>query len=396
MLKDILIVAPFVALPGEPLFNRFLYLAQMWATEFRVTLVTSRFSFALKRQRDVNDERWRALPFKLVMLEEPGYRKNVSFARVLSHKRFVEQLRAWLARREADWTHDLVFSAYPLIATNLVLAKLKRRLGFRLIIDVQDVWPESIAAVFPFLGKHRWPMWPLTLKANRAYQSADGLVAVSETYLARARRTCPEVPGLSVFIGSDRQMTDAIPATPLPPGRFRLIYLGTLSHSYDISTLIRGVRQLRQHHPELELHILGDSTNMPRIRDECGDGIFYHGLLPYDQMVAFAKSCDLAVNPIVESGLQSVTNKISDYFTLGLPILSSQRNPEAAELIRRGGGEKYDAGSVPSFCEGLSRILRKDLQEVKKQTRQIGTEFFDRQRTYPRITSFVRDICDRK
>ena len=107
---------------------------------------------------------------------------------------------------------DVVFSAYPLIATNLLLGKHKARLGYKLIVDVQDVWPESFSSVVPFLKKVPHNLLPFASRANQAYRYADALVAVSQTYLDRAKEANPNVPGEVVYIGADFPKLDAAPA----------------------------------------------------------------------------------------------------------------------------------------------------------------------------------------
>lgn len=392
-LNKILLVAPFVSLPGEPYFDRFLYLAYMWSKEYDVTLVTSRFCHSLKCHRDRASDFYRDLPFELVLLDEPGYRTNVSFTRFASHRGFVVALRNWLAGQIGKRRIDVAYSAFPLIASNLVLADFKNLFRFKLVIDVIDIWPEAIAAAFPILERLKVLLWPLTRKADRAYAAADGLVAVSETYLARARRRRPEQPGMVAYLGSDREMVDSIPAASLRLGVFRLVYLGTLSHSYDMATVVRGVNILRKSYPDMELHVLGDGPHRQKIQALGGDGVIFYGFVPYVQMVAIAKSCDLAISPIVKTAAQSVTYKISDYFALGLPILSSQRNPEVVELIRKAGGVHYEAGNVQSFCEAVRHfIAQTDRDEIRLRTKKIGVEMFDRSVTYPRITKFLQNI----
>ena len=394
MLRNILIVAPFVSLPGEPYFNRFLYLAQMWSKEYSVTLVTSRFCHFLKSHRTPEDPRYRDLSFELVLLNEPGYRTNVSIGRFVSHYSFVSALRIWLEAQEGKRYFDIAYSAYPLIASNIVLADFRHRLGYKLIIDIQDVWPESISAAFPILNRFKWLLLPLSRKADSAYAAGDGLVAVSKTYLTRSRRKCPEKPGMVAYLGSDRALVDSIPAESLRSDGPHLIYLGTLSHSYDVATCVQGIKRLRQRYPNLKLHILGDGPQLAQIRSLAGEGVLFYGFVHYNRMVAIAKSCDLAINPIVKSAAQSVTNKISDYFTLGLPIINSQQNPEVVKLIDEAGGGQYEAGNIVSFCAVVEWFInRSDRDIIKERTRAMAVRLFDRGVTYPTITKFMQNIA---
>jgi len=184
---NITIVAPYCSLPSEPYFNRFWYLAELLSQSHDVLLITSRFRHYDKSFRRHEDARnASAERLKVILLDEPGYGKNVSLARLASHRTFVKNFERLLEGcRPHEW--DIVYSAYPLMATNLLLGRHKARLDYKLIIDVQDVWPESFSSVVPFLKKIPHNLLPFADRADCAYRCADALVAVSQTYLGRAR-----------------------------------------------------------------------------------------------------------------------------------------------------------------------------------------------------------------
>lgn len=209
---NITIVAPYCSLPSEPHFNRFWYLAELLSQSHDVLLITSNFKHYDKSFRRPEDaEAASQGRLKVMLLEESGYSKNVSLGRVTSHHRFVKHFEKWLENCRPG-EQDVVFSAYPLIATNLLLGKHKTRLGYKLIVDVQDVWPESFSSVVPFLKKVPHNLLPFASRANQVYRYADALVAVSQTYLDRAKEANPNVPGEVVYIGADFPKLDAAPA----------------------------------------------------------------------------------------------------------------------------------------------------------------------------------------
>ncbi|RYF81329.1 MAG: glycosyltransferase [Comamonadaceae bacterium] len=349
-----LVVAPFCSLPGEAYFNRFLYLAQRAATRCDVTLVTSAFRHFDKRQRDKAAAACAGL--RLVLIDEPGYAGNISLARLRSHAAFVRHLQQWLQAELSQRPYELVYSAFPLLQTNIVLGRLKARHGFRLVIDVQDVWPEAISAVLPWAD--RLPGWlmPFAAKADRAYAAADHLVAVSETYLARARRANARAAGQVVYIGSDKARIDAIQARVLPQGVMHFIYAGTLGHSYDLLTLMTAFATLERLGPRCTLHVLGDGPLRSQLARRAPSNVCFHGFVPYDEMIAIAKGADCLVNPIKSAAQQSVTNKLSDYLMLGKPIISSQTNPEVRQLLRNAPAVHYRAGQPDSFVSAVEQV----------------------------------------
>lgn len=386
---NITIVAPYCSLPSEPYFNRFWYLAERLSQSHDVLLITSRFRHYDKSFRRPEDaEAASQGRLKVMLLEESGYSKNVSLGRVTSHHRFVKHFEKWLENCRPG-EQDIVYSAYPLIATNLLLGKHKARLGYKLIVDVQDVWPESFSSVVPFLKKVPHKLLPFASRANRAYRCADALVAVSQTYLDRAKEANPNVPGEAVYIGTD------FAAIAPPPPRFRskttrLFYLGTLSYSYDVETVCKGVRKLLDDGENVELHIMGGGPDLEKLKQHENRAIKFYGYLPYADMISIAKGCDIAVNAIHSHAMQSVTNKLSDYMALQKPILNSQTNAEVLGLLNLLPHENYRSGDVDSFVQAAKDILKRKNDPV--QSDEIVRRF-RRDISYRKIVNLIERLA---
>lgn len=387
---NITIVAPYCSLPSEPHFNRFRYLAELLSQSHDVLLITSNFKHYDKSFRRPEDaEAASQGRLKVMLLEESGYGKNVSLERVASHYRFVKNFEQWLKNCRPG-EQDIVYSAYPLIATNLLLGKHKARLGYKLIVDVQDVWPESFSSVVPFLKKVPHKLLPFASRANRAYRCADALVAVSQTYLDRAKEANPNVPGEAVYIGTD------FAAIAPPPPRFRsktvrLFYLGTLSYSYDVETVCKGVRKLLDDGENVELHIMGGGPDLEKLKQYENRAIKFYGYLPYSEMMSIAKACDIAVNAIHSHAMQSVTNKLSDYMALQKPILNSQNNAEVLDLMNLLPHENYRSGDVDSFVQASKNILKRKNDPV--QSDEIVRRF-KRDVAYQKIVNLIERLAD--
>lgn len=351
---NITIVAPYCSLPSEPYFNRFWYLAERLSQSHDVLLITSRFRHYDKSFRRHED------------------------AAATSNGRLHSPQAA---------EQDIVYSAYPLIATNLLLGKHKARLGYKLIVDVQDVWPESFSSVVPFLKKVPHKLLPFASRANQAYRYADALVAVSQTYLDRAKETNPNVPGEAVYIGTD--------FAAIAPPRFRskttrLFYLGTLSYSYDVETVCKGVRKLLDDGENVELHIMGGGPDLEKLKQHENRAIKFYGYLPYADMISIAKGCDIAVNAIHSHAMQSVTNKLSDYMALQKPILNSQTNAEVLGLLNLLPHENYRSGDVDSFVQAAKDILKRKNDPV--QSDEIVRRF-RRDISYRKIVNLIERLA---
>lgn len=391
-MRKILIVAPYVTFPGEPGLNRFISIANLLKEKYDVTLLTSKFCHFTKKSRIQEPKLDRV---KIILLDEPGYSKNVGFSRLYSHHVFCNNFKEFILK-EGD-KFDLVYSAYPLIRTNFILGKLKDKMRFKLVLDVQDIWPESITGSIPFLSSEigNILMLPITVYANKAYGYADSLVSVSETYMHRAdvkniRDSHKEV----VYIGAENSYFK----TEITFQKKLIVtYIGTMGGSYDLETVVEASAKCND---IVDIKFIGTGpfeSKLKNLNKKLGGNVEFLGVMEYTDAMNKLAMSDVAINPIKSTAQQSITNKISDYFCCGLPILSCQENKEVQNLLSLGGGINYTAGNADSLVERLqyissNRDILIDMSEVNKA---IAKERFLRKFSYLKILNLIDNILIR-
>ena len=86
-MKRIALIAPAYGwLPGESGTSRFSYMAGFLAQHgYNVDLIGSTFQHFKKAPRDIERLKKMPLPYHLVFIEEPGYRKNIDIRRIYSN-----------------------------------------------------------------------------------------------------------------------------------------------------------------------------------------------------------------------------------------------------------------------------------------------------------------------
>lgn len=410
---DVLMITHFCVLPWEKGNSRFHYIAkELSAQGCRVENVTSSFSHDAKQQRDIGEAQAHSadLPYKITLIDEPSYYKNVSLKRLSSHKRFAKNLAKYLSKRAKP---DVVYCSVPSLDAAKAAAKYCKKNGVRFIVDVQDIWPEAFKMVFnvPLVGSLIFA--PMARKANYAYAAADDVVAVSDTYAARAMKVNKKCKNAQVvYLGTDKAYFDEC-ATVEPAAndellsrlvsglksggdKIRLAYVGTLGNSYDLPTVFNAMRKLdKTVLDNIEFVIMGDGPKRGEF-EAAADGlpIIFTGNLTYPTMVWILARCDIALNPIVKGAAQSVINKHMDYAMAGLPVINTQQSKEYRALL-----DKYGCG-VNCECESADDVaaaiteLCSDPQkagELGKNSRTMGEQLFDRKTAYKTI---VRLICD--
>ena len=402
--KKIWIVAPFTGNESFSIRNRFNYLANLLHdNEFDVTLFTSNFNHIAKKH--VSGDIVNKTPYKVVLIHEPGYKKNVSIGRACSHMLFSKNLKDKIYTMSKP---ALILAAYPTMSAAYVAGKYAEKHKIPFVIDVQDTWPESISAAINTDKLYvRMLMYPFTRFANTIYKKAIYVFGVSETYANRANIKGSKSKGFtSIYIGAEGNKFKDIKldadAISKPDNEIWITYIGTLSHSYDIETAIRAFSKLRSL-GNIKFQILGDGPHKDQLvkiakeLDVFDKNVIFRGFMKYETMIEFLKKSDIALNALTGGSKGSITNKFGDYVSAGLPMLNSCQVEEVLNLVvEKELGLNYQPGDVESLEKAIMLILsdKEKLKEYSANAIRFAEEKFDRKNSYKAFLSTIRELIN--
>jgi glycosyltransferase involved in cell wall biosynthesis len=234
----------------------------------------------------------------------------------------------------------------------------------------------------------------LKQKANQVYRSADAIVSVSKTYVNRAKLVNRNAQTAVVFLGTDKEQFDKNRNKKENSEIFKVVYIGSLEKSYDLTTAIQAVSMCEK----TQLVVIGDGARRSELEDFAksnkADCVFL-GYLPYAEMIAKMSECSVALNPIHKGSAASIINKVGDYAIAGLPVINTQESREYRELL-----EEYACG-INCECENVDDVIKaikvlSDDEDLRKKmslrARQMGECLFDRMSTYSQIKDLIASI----
>lgn len=397
MKKKILIIANFTKLPWEKGNSRFPYIINLIDKEkYDVELVTSSFSHGDKRQREKQPEDMN-LDYKITLIDEPGYKKNISLKRFYSHHVFAKNVEKHLGQIEKP---DVIYCAVPSLDVAKVAAKYAENNDIKFIIDIQDLWPEAFKMVFNVPVISDIIFYPMKKTADYIYSKASSIVAVSKTYANRAAIVNKKFEKkLSVFLGTDldyfdeaHKMFEIVPFDDV----VRIAYIGTLGSSYDIKCVIDSIKILNNKGIKNILFVV--MGNGPLQEDfeayskEMDVNCDFTGRMAYEEMVGKLCSCDIAVNPIRKGSAGSIINKVGDYAAAGLPVVNTQESKEYRKLVEDYQiGFNVENGNAIELAEKLELLYKDESlrKRLGKNNRRLAEEKFDRARTYKEIKKLI-------
>lgn len=398
-MKKIWLIAPFSEISSLNTRGRFEYLANILNKEYELEFFTTDFIHMQNEYR--NYELLNEYEYRVHLIHEIGYSKNISIRRAISHIGFAFNLKKMIKSMDKP---DLIYCAYPMMTSAFFMGKYAEKNKIPFILDIQDTWPESISAGINtknYLVKLL--MFPFTIYANMIYRKADLIIGVSETYANRGKvKNTKAKDFISVYIGAEGNKFEDSEYKNLKENKedIWITYIGTLSHSYDIETAIDAFKLLEEY-KNIKLYILGNGPELKMLREKAKKldllekTIFFKGLLPYEEMINYLKNSDIALNAIKGDALQTITNKFGDYMSAGLSILNCCQSNEVLDLINKKElGMNYIPGNSESLKEKILEIL-KDKNRLKNYSdncKKFAKEKFDRKESYKIIIEKIKNL----
>lgn len=194
---------------------------------------------------------------------------------------------------------------------------------------VWDVHEDTAAA----LGMKAWMPGPLRKPFAAAVRAAESgaerslhLTLAEHGYVDRFRRPHPVVPNQTL-----------VPATALPPGAERVVYLGAITLARGAAEMVAVARLLAPEGIRVELIGSADAASQPLLEKAVADGVLdWPGFTPND--VALGKLpgalCGLSLLHDEPNYRHSMPTKVIEYMAHGLPVVTTP-NPPAAELVTK-------------------------------------------------------------
>ncbi len=394
----ILIISNFAIMPEEEGNCRFCYLAGLLAKDGdKVELITSDYYHAGKIYRKMNENSYSKLPYKVTFLHESSYKNNISLSRIRSHYLLGLRLRDYLKEHDPP---DLIYCVVPSLDVAYESIAYANLHSITAVLDIQDLWPEAFKIKFNPVLAGDLIYHPFQKKADFIYTNADKIIAVSKTYITRAKicNSKDNMP-LCVYLGTQIDKFDAVPPANLHDlETVTFVYIGTLGYNYDLPCIFKALKIVRYNYSKpFRFLIMGDGPKRKEFEGyagHCGIEVQFTGRLKYENMVSLLKNCDIAVNPIIKGAAGSIINKVADYAAASLPVINTQECEEYRDLMMHyDAGYNCNCGDSEDVAEKMLLLMTDEYKRKQKgkNNRRMAEELFDRDKTYLEIVQKLHE-----
>ncbi len=397
---------PFDNLPGEgrrPQRYNMLCRALVKAGH-TVIWWSSGFSHAVKKPRKLEDVYTAPEGFEVRLIPTIPYYDNIGLRRFWSHRNYAKQwykIATAAVNSGALEKPDVVLTSWPPIETAATARAFRRQWKCKVVVDIMDAWPENFYRLIPgsawfqgFVGKLLFRR--LHAAARKAYRLSDGLSGVGLTYLNLAMRYGCKAPRHLCYHGIMRMNNGAFRYSLDESESLRVVYIGNMGRSYDLQTVITGVRELVEAGEHVRLDLAGTGPKEPllrRLAEGC-ENIRFYGYLTNEDMQQLLSDSDVAVVPMFPDSFVAVPYKLADYTAAGLPMICCLTGETQGMIERYRAGTMYRAGDVADFKRVLLGYLHKRsrITQESMASARMARENFMMDSIYPRFVQFLTDL----
>lgn len=320
-----------------------------------------------------------SFPWILVRTLAYGANRKKQVLSMFQFYRNGKKAAKWAAERYGKPDAILGSSAHPLAP--LLAVRLAKKYGCRSVVEVRDLWPESIV-VYGIAGKHNPAVLFLRRLEKWLYKNADAVVFTMKGAYDYIReqgweREIPRSKVFNVNNGVDLALFDGnrerfrLEDPDLEdPDTIKVVYTGSVRLANQLGLLVDMAKELQN--PRIRLLVWGSGDQLEalreRVRAEGLGNIVFKGQVEKKYIPSIVSRADInlvhwTMSPLLKYGVSY--NKLFEYLAAGRPVYSTVRTPHS--IIEPAGCGFATKGFSPrELAEGLERLAALPEEERRR------------------------------
>lgn len=276
---------------------------------------------------------------------------------------------------------DVMYVYHPPATVGIAALALRLLRGIPFVYDVNDLWPDTLAATGMIRG--RFPLRAIDLWCSGLYRLAARIVVVTPGFKERLLER--GVPGHKIEVifnwGDEKILATPAPAAVrLEEGKFNVVFAGNMGPAQGLDTVLQCAQILQLRTQEAKFVLVGAGIDLDRLKsialERKLENVQFIPRQPREQVGAILSAADALLVHLRDNPLFEITipSKTQAYLAIGRPVIMAVRG-DAANLIK-----EAEAGITchPDDPEALAKAVETLLQLPLSERQNMG----DRGRRY--------------
>jgi len=305
---------------------------------------------------------------------------------------------------------ELVIATSPQLLVGLSGWWLARCNGVPFVLEVRDLWPESLTAVG--MGSHNSLLHRLLAKiAGFLYRSCDRLVVVSPAFKEYLIEHW-QVPEDKIFVVENGVETNlfsrltpnlAIRRELSAEEKFVVSYVGTMGAAHGLETLLEAAALLRERAPKVLFVLVGEGAEKARImslaRSRGLTNVRFVGQQPREKIPAYITASDACLVLLKKTELFKTVlpTKMLEFMSCARPVILGVDGHARQVMEQADAGIFITPEDPAALAEAVVRLAADPLlrESLGRNGRQHVLRYFSRQHTARIYLEVLHDLLAR-
>lgn len=352
--------------------------------------------------------------YDVILMDAPTYDRNISVSRIIHNVKTAKKFNEIASGSYIDLP-DVIVSAYPPIELTMAGVKFAKEIGVPIVVDIRDLWPDIFIEILP-----RWlravaklAIYPFNRQACYIADNATALVGITDEFVGWFERKAITSPlqmkksyplsyqieelslserneALNFWLNKGLSPSDEI---------FTICMFGNLAENAEIPLLVDAARKILSdgRHKvrfivcgvgEILEHLLDASTDLPNF--------YLPGWVTKGQIRILMEMSHAGALPYrSDRGFElSLPNKVAEYLSEGLPILSSIKGVASEFFESEGVGFTYRNMDVDELIACIYSLIedKERYETMRTKAHKVFQKKFNAETTYNNYADFLEGL----
>jgi len=395
--------------PNERLFRTGILAKLLVERGHRVVWWTSSFDHVQKSQRvssdtyiDINER------YRIWFLHSNSYKHNVSLSRALNHYGIARKFKKYA---KASPLPDLILCSLPTLELSSAATEFGKERGIPVVLDIRDLWPDIFLDVVP-----KWTRWfaklalfPAFQMLRRACSKARAIVGIAPGFVDWGVRNAGRSQS-----DLDRDFPLAYVAEPPSEvqltkasefwherrinkenGEFVICYIGNPGRVVKLEPVLESARILQMQHRPFRFVICGNHDKYKNTAYGCNN-VLLPGWIDASEIWALIRIASVGLLPYISRRdfELSMPNKVIEYMSAGLPILSSVGGELGQFIEKQAIGMAYHENDPNTLVKCLCNLFdnRDLLKNLSANSYELYKSKFIAENVYNDMIDYLEEV----
>jgi glycosyltransferase involved in cell wall biosynthesis len=306
---------------------------------------------------------------------------------------------------------DVVIATSPQLLVGLSGWWISTLKNTPLVLEIRDLWPESLAAVG--VGRSNSLLHRALAKlAGFLYRKADHIVVVTPAFRERliedwqvaAQRISVVPNGVETQLFSPQKADPQLRKALNAEGKFVVSYVGTLGLAHGLETLITAAERLQVIAPQVLFLLVGDGAERERIvalaKSKDLRNVCFVPQQPHEKIPAYICASDacmvlLKKSPVFET---VIPTKMLEFMSCARPVILAVDGQARSILENSHSGTYTPPENADGLCNAILQLQQQPSQRqvMGRNGREYIVQNFSRQRTAADYLGVLQTLVEGK